>query len=398
MSNGARKAGRGGRIGAAAVIGAIALALWWLLAPEPLEVEGAEARRGPMRVTVDQQAEVRVHDRYVVSAPVAARVLRNELRDGDAVRQGQAVATLEPLPMDPRQRQESLARLESARARVGEARQDVVRATAETAHARRDRERAEKLVAERFVSSEALDAARTAEETAVAALAAARAREQAAMGDVRAAEAVLLALDPARANRLIQLTAPVTGRVLRVVQQSAATVGAGAPILVIGDPSRFEIVADVLSTDAVRIAPGAEVAIEQWGGDRTLRGKVRLVEPYAFTKVSALGIEEKRVNVVIDPIDPLGPLGDGYRVEARIVTWSAADVLKVPGSAVFRAGDGWEVFAIEAGRAVRRPVEVGERNPDEVEVRGGLAAGTRVVRYPASDLEAGTRVREKAAR
>lgn len=376
----------------------MALALWWALAPEPLEVEVAEVRRGPLRVTVNQQAEVRVHDRYVVSAPVAARVLRSELRDGDAVRQGQTVATLEPLPMDPRQRQEALARLDSARARVGEARQDIARATAESAHARRDRERAEKLVAERFVSSEALDAARTAEETAAAALAAARSREQAAIGDVRAAEAALLALDPARANRLIQLTAPATGRVLRVLQESAATVSAGAPILVIGDPSRFEIVADVLSTDAVKVSPGAEVAIEQWGGDRTLRGKVRLVEPYAFTKVSALGIEEKRVNVVIDPVDPLGPLGDGYRVEARIVVGSADDVLKAPGSAVFRAGDEWEVFAIEGGRAVRRPIEVGMRNPDEVEVRGGLAAGARVVRYPASDLASGTRVREKSAR
>ena len=163
------------------------------------------------------------------------------------------------------------------------------------------------------------------------------------MAEARAAEAALLALDPGRANRLVQLTTPVAGRVLRVMQQSAATVAAGEPLVVIGDPARFEIVADVLSTDAVKIPAGAPALIEQWGGDRSLRGRVRLVEPFAFTKVSSLGIEEKRVNVVIDPLEPLGPLGDGYRVEARIVIWSAEDVLKAPASAVFRSGEAWGV-------------------------------------------------------
>jgi len=366
--------------------------------PEPLEVELATAMRGPMRVTVDQQGEVRVYDRYVVSAPVAARVLRSELRDGDAVRAGQTVATLEPLPMDPRQRQEALARLQTARARLVEATQDVARAEAEAERAQRDFERAERLVAEHFVSSEALDVARTSARTASAGLAAARARERAAAGEMRAAEAALLALDPARANRLIHLTAPASGRVLRVLQQSAATVPAGTPIVVIGDPSRFEIVADVLSTDAVRIPQGAEVSIEEWGGEKPLLARVRLVEPYAFTKVSALGIEEKRVNVVIDPVDSLGPLGDGYRVEARIVIWSAQDVIKVPSSAVFRTAEGWQVFAVENGRALRRTLEVGRRNPDEVEVLGGLPVGAQVVRYPSSDLASGARVTERRPR
>lgn len=382
----------------AASAGAVAFALvaWWFLTPDPLEVEVATATRGPMRVTVDQQGEVRVHDRYVVSAPVAARVLRSELRDGDAVAAGQPVATLEPLPLDPRQRQEALARLDTARAYVAEARQEVTRAQAEAERAQRDLERAERLVAERFVSPEALDAARTNSRTASARLAAARAREQAASGEVRAAEAALLALDPARANRLIQLAAPVSGRVLRVLQQSAASVTAGTPILIIGDPSRFEIVADVLSTDAVRIPQGAEVSIEEWGGEKPLRARVRLVEPYAFTKVSALGIEEKRVNVVIDPVDPLGPLGDGYRVEARIVVWSADDVVKVPSSAVFRTLEGWQVFAVEGGRAVRRTLEVGQRNPDEVEVVSGLPVGAQVVRYPSSELVSGARVKARS--
>jgi HlyD family secretion protein len=182
------------------------------------------------------------------------------------------------------------------------------------------------------------------------------------------------------------------------MQQSAATVQAGAPLLVIGDPSRFEIVADVLSTDAVKITAGAPALIEQWGGEKALRAKVRLVEPYAFTKVSALGVEEKRVNVVIDPVDALGPLGDGYRVEARIVIWSADDVLKVPASAVFRVGDAWHAFAVEDGCAVQREVKVGRRNPDEVQILDGLAAGSRIVQYPPSDLVPGVRVRQKPGR
>jgi HlyD family secretion protein len=180
--------------------------------------------------------------------------------------------------------------------------------------------------------------------------------------------------------------------VLRVAEQSERSLPAGTPIMTIGDPSRLEIVADVLSTDAVKIRAGAEVLLDQWGGDRVLKGRVRLVEPYAYTKVSALGIEEKRVNVVIDPVEDLGPLGDGYRVEARIVIWSAADVLKIPASALFRVGDAWAVFVVEGGRAARREVQVGHRSPDEAEIVAGLAAGAELVRYPPSELEPGARV------
>lgn len=387
---------RAARWAGLALAAALVVALVYLaLAPDPIEVEVAEVRRGPMQVTVDQRGEVRVQDRYIVSAPVAARVLRSTLRDGDAVERGQIVAVLEPLPMDARQRQEALARLEAERARVGEARQNVAHVVAELEQARRDRERAERLVADKFVSPEALDKARTGEQTARSTVEAARARERAAVAEARAAEAALLALDPGRANRLVQLTTPVSGRVLRVMQQSAGTIPAGATLVVIGDPARFEIVADVLSTDAVKIPAGAPALIEQWGGDRSLRGQVRLVEPFAFTKVSSLGIEEKRVNVVIDPLEPLGPLGDGYRVEARIVIWSAADVLKVPASAVFRSGEAWSVFVVAGNRAVRREVTVGHRNPNEVEIHGGLEPGVRVIKYPGSELREGARVRTK---
>jgi HlyD family secretion protein len=382
-------------IGWAVGLGAFAVIAWFAVAPEPLEVEVAEAVRGPMEVTVDQEAEVRVHDRYVIAAPVAGKLVRVNLRSGDAVAPGQVVAVLEPLPLDARARQEALGRLDAARAHVREASFQVARAVATLAQQTRERERMEKLRDERFVSAEAVDKARTAEATARAELEAARARETAARQEERVAEAALLAMPATdgRRVRLVELASPVAGRVLRVLEESERTLAAGTAVMVIGDPARFEIVADVLSTDAVKIKTGTPARLEEWGGAEKLRARVRVVEPYAFTKISVLGIEEKRVNVVMDPIDPLGPLGDGYRVEARIVVWSAEDVLKVPASALFRRGDGWAVFVVEDGRARVRPVEVGQRNPFEAEVPKGLAAGARVVMYPSNEVENGRRVR-----
>ncbi len=368
-----------------------------LLAPEPLEVDIAEAVRGPLEVTVDQQGEVRVHDRYVIAAPVAGQLVRVNLHEGDPVNAGESVAALEPAPLDPRTREEAIARRAAARALVKEAQYRVSQAAAALALAKRERERFELLVAERFVSSEAAEKARTAEQTALAELDAARSRESAARYEEKAAEAVLLAVPSAegREKRLVNLESPVAGKVLRVLERSERTVAAGTQIMVIGDPSRYEIVADVLSTDAVKISPGAPARLVEWGGDRALDARVRMVEPYAFTKVSALGIEEKRVNVVLDPVDALGPLGDGYRVEARIVIWSAPDVLQVPTAAVFRSGAGWAVFVVENGRAHKRSVRVGQRNPFAAQVLEGLAAGARVVKYPGNQVVDGSRVRAR---
>lgn len=371
---------------------------WMIFAPEPVAVELAETMRGALEVTVDQEGEVRVHDRYVIAAPVAGKLIRVALRAGDAVQPGQVVASLEPVPLDARARQEALARVDAARALVREARFQVTRAAALLVQRSRERERMEKLREERFVSAEAVDKARTDEAAAEAELDAARAREAAARQEERGAEAALLAIPAVdgRRSRLVELAAPVAGRVLRVLEESERTLAAGTPVMVIGDPSRFEIVADVLSTDAVKISPGAPARLEEWGGDRSLQARVRVVEPYAFTKVSALGIEEQRVNVVLDPVDPLGPLGDGYRVEVRMVIWSAPDVLKVPASALFRRGDAWAVFVAEEGRARIRTVKIGQRNPFEAQVLEGLAAGARVVKYPGNQLEDGTRVRAVA--
>ncbi|MCZ7564163.1 MAG: HlyD family efflux transporter periplasmic adaptor subunit [Burkholderiales bacterium] len=397
--NGSKRTVRARRWAGWALAAIVAIGAGWMIfAPEPVAVELAETVRGPLEVTVDQEGEVRVHDRYVIAAPVAGKLIRVALRAGDAVQPEQVVASLEPVPLDPRARQEALARVDAARALVREAQFQVTRAAALVAQRSRERERMEKLREERFVSAEAVDKARTDEAAAEAELDAARARAAAARQDERVAEAALLAMPAVdgRRGRLVELAAPVAGRVLRVLEESERTLAAGTPLMVIGDPSRFEIVADVLSTDAVKISPGAQARLEEWGGDRSLQARVRVVEPYAFTKISALGIEEQRVNVVLDPVDPLGPLGDGYRVEVRIVIWSAPDVLKVPASALFRRGDAWAVFVVEEGRARIRTVKVGQRNPFEAQVLDSLAAGARVVKYPGNQLEDGARVRPLA--
>jgi HlyD family secretion protein len=194
---------------------------------------------------------------------------------------------------------------------------------------------------------------------------------------------------------LIELRSPVDGKVLRVVEESERVVQGGTPILSVGEPGRLEIVTDVLSTDAVNIRPGALVLLEGWGGDHPIRARVRLVEPAGFTKISALGVEEQRVNVISDFVDPPGPLGDGYRVECKIVTWTGQDVLKVPLGAVFRRGQGWGAFVVDAGRAKLRDIKIGHRNESEVEILSGLTEGQKVILHPSNALRDGTRVRTK---
>ncbi|GIZ50534.1 efflux RND transporter periplasmic adaptor subunit [Noviherbaspirillum aridicola] len=377
-----------------AAAAAIGLILWFMLAPEPLPVELATVSEGPMQVSIDHEGQVRAHDRYVLAAPVAAEVQRIALDEGDTVSKGQTLATLSLLPIDPRQQQEAQARLDGARALAQEASLRARKAEADLQLAATERARVEKLIVNNFISVQALDRALAAEASARAEREAARAREAAARADIRAAESALLASRATATGARPQLTlsSPVDGHVLKIHEKSARTVAAGTPLLTIGDPGRYEIVVDVLSTDAVRITPGAPVLIEGWGGEEVLRASVRHVEPVAFTKISALGVEEQRVNVIADPVGSLGRLGDGYRVEARIVTWAEDKVRKVPGSSLFRDGDSWRLFVVEDGRAMEREVRVGQRNQDEAQILSDLAPGTRVIRYPNNQMRDGMRV------
>ena len=379
-----------------AALAAVALGLlaWVLLAPSPLQTELAAVTVGPMQVSVGNQGQVRIHDKYVLAAPVAGRLARSALDDGDPVARGALLATLYPLPMDPRQRGQSEARLAQAQALAREAAQRLRRAGSELQLAASERARVEKLVAERFVSPQAMEKAQAAQAAARAEADAARARELAAQADIRSAEAALIAADSAAGGdqRPLALKSPVDGYVLKVHEKSERTVAAGTPLVSVGDPADYEIVVDVLSTDAVKIRPGNTMWLDDWGGGASLRAVVRLVEPVAFTKVSALGVEEQRVNVIAMPVDRLGPLGDGYRVEARVVIWEGESVKTVPGSSLFRVGEAWHVFVVEGGRIREREVAVGQRNQDRAEVLSGLADDAVVVRFPGNQMKDGMRV------
>ena len=365
------------------------------LLPSPLTVEAVRASRGPLRVTIDEEGETRAHDRFMVAAPVAGRLERVEFEDGDAVTRGQVVAVIHPLPLDVRSKAEAIARVDSAEAGKREAAAQVQHAQADQDQARRERERAGKLVKEGLVSVESFERAKTAETTAAHELEAARFRNEAAAYEVEVARAALIAagLGAEEPARLVQLRSPVRGSVLKVLEKSERVVPAGTPILSVGDAAKLEIVVDVLSTDAVKLSPGMPVLLENWGGEQPLRACVRLVEPSGFTKISALGIEEQRVNVIADFVDPPGRLGDGYRVEARVVIWEAESVLKIPSGALFRRGQDWNVFALEDGRAQARQVEIGHRNALEAEVLHGIEEGNGVIVHPSNEIASGMRVK-----
>ena len=382
-------------LGIVVVGGLLAVAMW----PRAIAVETAVIGRGPLMVTVDEEGRTRVRDRFVVAAPVGGRVQRIDFEPGDTVHAGQVVARLRPeaaAPLDARSRAEAQAALESARAAVGRARADEQRARALLAQAERERARVRALVAESLATAQQLDAreadVQSAEEQVNAAVFAARA----AAADVTRAQARLApapSLDVS--GGVVQVTSPVEGVILRRLRESETVVPAGDPLLEIGNPHQLEIVVDLLSVDAVRVAPGARAMIEGWGGDTALDARVRRIEPSGFTKISALGVEEQRVNVILTFTDPNGAwqaLGDSYRVEARIVLWESGDVLKVPTGALVRQGERWAVFAVREGTARETAVTLGHQNGREAEVLSGLGAGATVVMHPGDTLTNGVKV------
>jgi HlyD family secretion protein len=377
---------------------AAAALLIFALRPSPPKVEIAQVDRGRLVVTVDEEGEARAHDRFVIAAPIAGRLTRVELHEGDAVGLGQVVAAINPLPLDQREREELLARIQSAEALRLEADAQVAHVQADYEQARRERERGDRLVRGGLVSTQSVEQARNLEATSLSELEAARFKATAAASNVREAKAGLVALEaePKGPSRTVRLHSPVKGKVLRIVEKSERVVASGAPLLILGDPNKLEVVTDFLSTDAVKIRAGMPVILEGWGGDRQIRARVRIVEASAFTKVSALGIEEQRVNVVADLIDSPGPIGDGYRVEARIVIWEGEQVLKAPSSALFRHGAGWSLFGVEDGRLRRFDVETGHRSQFETEILQGLEAGEAVVLHPTNELTEGMRVEPRS--
>lgn len=377
-----------------AAIAATAAALW----PKPVAVDAARVVRGPFEQVVEDDGKTRVHDRYVVSSPLAGRLERIALRAGDPVAAGATIATIRPTPpplLDARSQRALHERVGAVEATVEQARATLERARAARDQSRVDHERASTLAAGGIVAAGDLDRARLAMQVAEKDLVAAESAVHTAQHDLDSARAALARLSEG-GDEPFDVTAPVAGRVFRVLQESTAVVAPGTPLLEIADPADLEVVVDVLTADAVQIPPGAPVRIERWGGGATLDGRVRLVEPSGYTKLSALGVEEQRTNVVIDLTSPFAEwraLGDGYRVDARIVVYRAEDAVIVPASALFRDGEGWATFVVEDGRARERAVVAPRRGQREAMVEHGLAAGDVVVVYPGDAIADGVRVR-----
>ncbi len=373
---------------AAAVLGAI------VFRPKPLEVEAARAVRGPMRVTIDEDGETRAHDRFTLAAPVAGRLSRIGVHEGDEVGPDTVLATISPLPLDAREMAEIQARIRSAEARKREADELLARWESDQAQATRELDRTRLLAQDRLVANQVLELAESKHAAAAKEVEAAKFRVQSAAADVEREKAGLVSLETPRSEtgRTVAVRPPVRCRVLRILEKSERVVPYGTPIVVLSNPKKIEVVVDLLSADAVKVRPGMAMEIENWGGPSVLHARVRMVEPFGFTKVSALGIEEQRANVIADFVDSPDGLGDGYRVEARIVIWESAGVLKIPVSALFRTGQTWSVFAIEDGRARLAAVEIGHRNASEAEILSGVNEGVRLIVHPSNELKEEARV------
>jgi HlyD family secretion protein len=380
-------------------VGLVAVMVWAFRSPA-VPVELATIARGPLEVTLDEEGETRVRDRFVVSAPVGGRVLRIELEPGDPVRANRTLlATFQPVApalLDARLRAELTARAQAADATLARLRAVLEQAQAEQAQAERTLRRTRDLAQSGLTPAGDLELAETAARTRGEGAEAAAAAVRAAEADRRAVRAQLLQGDrPAAGWPTIHLRSPIDGVVLKRIRESEAVVPQGEPLLEVGDVSKLEIVADYLSADAVRMRPGQRVIVERWGGGAPLGGRVRRVEPSGFTKISALGVEEQRVNVVVDldaARDAWAQLGDQYRVEVRVVVSSSPDVLRVPVSALVRQGDAWSVFAVDDGLAVGRAVTIGARNDRFAEVHSGLVEGTAVIVFPGDRVADGVRV------
>ncbi|MDJ0751603.1 MAG: efflux RND transporter periplasmic adaptor subunit [Woeseiaceae bacterium] len=387
--------------GALAISVLVAGLLVWGFWPRPVLVELIDAQRGAMTVTVDEEGRTRVIDRFIISAPVDGVACRVQLDVGDTVQAGQTLLSISPLEsrvLDPRSRAEAEARVAAAGSALERARQQAAAAGAGADFQRSEIERLTPLAEQGVISSGAFDKSRMDLLTAEATLRSANHAVEVAEYDLQAAETALqyaagtVTGEPAVR---VPVKSPIDGKILQMPHECEGPVTTGQELLVVGDPTLLEVVVDLLSADAVRVKPGMKVQFDRWGGDAVLRGRVRTVEPFGFTKISALGVEEQRVNVIADFVsssDDWQRLGDGYRVEARFVLWEDDDVLQVPASSLFRVNDGWALFVAENGRARQRVVRIGQRTGLVAQVLEGVNEGDKVVNHPNDEVDDGVRI------
>lgn len=396
------------RIATLLVASALVGALVYAFLPQPVVADFGTVSRGRLEVAVEEDGKTRIRDRYVVSSPLMGKLQRVKWRAGDRISSGDRVAVVEPTDpalLDARTIAQSEARVSAAEAGLEEASANLGRVRSMLDFAEAEWVRAKKLSQQDATSRQELEEKEMLRRMRAEELRQAQHAKEVAQFELQVAQAALLRTRPnvdgkPDVSHFEILTPPLTSStralyVLRVLQESETVVAAGTPLLELGDPANLEVEIDVLSGDAVKIHPGARVILEQWGGDHPLEARVRLVEPSGFLKISALGVEEQRVNVIADfaQVDSVpDTLRDAFRVEARIIVWEKAECLKVPNSALFRHEDDWHVFRVLAGRAVRTPVQIGHRNGLEAEVTSGLDEGAIVVVHPSDKVADGVRM------
>ncbi len=380
------------------LLGAILAAIAYVFRPQPLLIDAAVVTQGPMQVTIDEDGQTRAHDRFILAAPVTGFLSRIALHEGDRVGRDALIATVRPLPLDSRAETGMLAQIAAAEAVEREAAQLIARAEAAHEQAKRELARAETLHQSQDVSRQFLEQAQSKELMLAKEVEASRSRAMATAAETARARSGLISANTEKSeqSRITSIRAPFAARVLQILEKNERVVSAGTPIVMLSNPGQLEIVADVLSTDAVSIRPGAPASVENWGGPQSLRARVRTVEPYGFTKTSALGVEEQRVNVIADFLDGPANLGDGYRVDLRIVIWEKSRITKVPASALFRVGSNWNVFVVENNLAKQRQVTVGHRSAAEAEILTGLTEGEEVVLHPPNEIKDGVRLKRRS--
>lgn len=374
-----------------AISGLVVVAiLLFVMKPSPLQVDAESIRKGELTVTLDGEGMTRVRDSFTVAAPVNGRVERITLEEGDFVQKNSVVARVTPPPLNTREFEEAEARSRSAEAVLEAARASERQVQVDLDQAARKYNRYKNLYGKGAVAAETFEEVKTAWQVL-------QKQHQASLLNVESArydfEAALSMIGQSESGNTVNVFAPDSGRVLRVFEKSERVVSAGTPLVEMGNPEDIELVIDVLSSDAVKVEPDMRVQVEEWGGGTVLSGVVRTVEPAAFTKISALGIEEKRVNIIVDLEEPESRLGDNYRIQAKIILWQGEGVLQVPVSSIFRGDQGWNVFEIRNGKAVRQPITIGKRGTYYAEVLDGLEEGDVVVIHPTNDLEDDMRVK-----
>lgn len=376
----------------------VLLIMVWGFLPSPVPVSVDQVQEAPLEVTIEEEGVTRVTDRYTISAPVAGYILRIQYEVGDSVEAGQELFQIQPVPdlISARQREVAEAQLEAAKARLKQAQENLRLAGEEKRIADVELKRIQNLFESGIGSEQGLDNARLEARRAAAKQASAEFAVNVAEYEIRAAQSTLQAFQASDGKEQISIGAPVSGRILKINQQSEGTVQAGMPILEIGDPYSLEVKVDLLSTDAVQVKKGTPVRIKRWGSNTVLDGVVRIVEPSGFTRISALGVEEQRVPVVVDILSPhqeWAQLGDGYRVVADFVIWQGDNVLQVPSSSLFRtAGDQWALFVVEGGTARLRKVEAGRQSGLQTQIVAGLQPGESVITHPDERIEDEVRV------